>query len=153
MVDAIIVPRRRQDFFDERGDPTLRFIRWIELVTGQTNQTVINVIDNANNITGSASRIARDAAKLNAIELKQFEVVNTTTALTTNRNQIIICKNTSPIDITLDPLAVEGDEVHIKRRDAEVTEKGTIDGLTDRTINVLNWSDHLVFDGTDWSVI
>jgi len=153
MVDSIIVPRRQEDFFDRNGDPTLRFIRWIELVTGQTNQTVVDVINTGSEITGSASRISRDAAKLNALELKEFEVVSTTTALTTNRNQIIICNNATPIDITLDPLAVEGDEVHIKRRNAEVTEKGIIDGLTDRTINVLNWSDHLVFDGTDWSAI
>ena len=34
----VITPRRREDFFDDKGEPTLRFIRWIELVTGQTNQ-------------------------------------------------------------------------------------------------------------------
>ena len=36
---TIIVPRRRQDFFDERGEPTLRFIRWMEGVTETTNES------------------------------------------------------------------------------------------------------------------
>jgi hypothetical protein len=36
---TIIVPRRRQDFFDDRGEPTLRFVRWMEAVTGTTNDS------------------------------------------------------------------------------------------------------------------
>ena len=36
---TIIVPRRRQDFFDDRGEPTLRFVRWMEAVTGTTNES------------------------------------------------------------------------------------------------------------------
>lgn len=153
MVDSIIVPRRRQDFYDEQGDPTLRFIRWIELVTGQTNQTVIDVIDTGSEVTSSASRISRDSAKINSLELKTFEIVNTTVGLTTSRNQILICKNVGSINITLDPDAIADDEVHIKRRGGEINIIGTIDGLTDRTINIPRWSDHLVFDGIDWSVI
>ena len=48
MVDTIIVPRRREDFFDERGDPTLRFTRWMELVTSQTNASSVEL-----NVIGS----------------------------------------------------------------------------------------------------
>jgi len=36
---TIIVPRRRQDFFDDRGEPTLRFVRWMEGVTATTNES------------------------------------------------------------------------------------------------------------------
>lgn len=36
---TVIVPRRREDFFDASGDPTHRFVRWMELVTSQTNET------------------------------------------------------------------------------------------------------------------
>ena len=43
MAVNIITPRRREDFFDDKGDPTLRFIRWVELVTGQTNTTTVEV--------------------------------------------------------------------------------------------------------------
>jgi len=103
--------------------------------------------------TASGSRVSRNAAKINALELKEFEVITTTADLTTNLNQIIICKNTVSINITLNDQAVEGDEVHIKRRDAIIEVIGSIDGLTNKTINVLNYSMHLVFDGTDWSEI
>jgi len=41
----IIIPRRREDFFRENGEPTHRFIRWIELVTQQTNETSDNVAE------------------------------------------------------------------------------------------------------------
>ena len=153
MADPIITPRRREDFFDRNGDPTLRFIRWIELVTGQTNTTTTNVQDTSDSLVSTSSRVSRDASKINALELKEFEIVNVTGDITTKRNQILICKNLAAINITLDPQAVEGDELHIKRRGEEITEIGTIDGLTNRTINVLQWSDHLVFDGIDWSVI
>lgn len=153
MADPIIVPRRREDFFDERGDPTLRFIRWIELVTGQSNQTVIDVIDTGDALTSSASRISRNAVNINSIELKEFEIVNTTVGLTTNRNQILICKNTNPIDIELDPQAIDGDEVHIKRRNTKITVLGIVDGVTNKVINIKNYSMHVVFDGLDWSEI
>ena len=77
----------------------------------------------------------------------------TTVSLTTDRNQIIICKNSASINITLDPQAVAEDECHIKRRNGVVEVIGTVDGLVNKTINVLNYSMHLVFDGTDWSEI
>ena len=40
---TIVVPRRRQDFFDERGEPTLRFIRWMEGVTETTNDSNVEI--------------------------------------------------------------------------------------------------------------
>ena len=104
-------------------------------------------------ITSSSSRTSRNSAKINSLELKEFEIVSTTADFTAQEFQIIICKNTSPISITLDPQAIENDEVHIKRRGEEITVIGSIDGFVNRTINVLNYSMHLVFDGTDWSEI
>ena len=53
----IITPRRREDFFDSNGDPTLRFLKWMESVTSQTNtststieiiETTIEVIESSN---------------------------------------------------------------------------------------------------------
>ncbi|RKW71272.1 hypothetical protein, partial [Bacillus sp. L75] len=90
---------------------------------------------------------------INSLELKEFEILTTLIDLTTDRNQIILCKNVAPITIILDPQAVEEDEVHVKRRGEEVTVIGLIDGSNDQIINVLNWSAHYVFDGTDWSSI
>jgi len=109
--------------------------------------------DSQQNITSSSSRVSRNAARINSLELKEFEIVNTTTSLTTEEFQIIICKNTIPITVTLDPQALEDEEVHIKRRGESIEVIGSIDGFTNKTINVLNYSMHLIFDGTDWSEI
>jgi hypothetical protein len=154
MVDKLIVPRRVEDWVDSRTKQfTLRALKFFEQLTNTANKSVTDIESAEQFLTSTSSRVSRNASRINSLELDDFVVVETTVGIITNRNQIIICKNITPINITLDPLAVEGDEVHIKRRGAEVTEIGLIDGLTDRTINVLNWSDHLVFDGTDWSVI
>jgi hypothetical protein len=126
---------------------------WIELVTGQTNVTSLNVEDTQQNVTGTSSRVSRNAARINSIELKEFKIVQTTVDITAAEYQIIICKNVTAIDVTLDPQAIENDEVHIKRRDGVVNVIGSIDGFTNKVINVVNYNMHLVFDGTDWSEI
>ena len=109
--------------------------------------------DSQKNITSSSSRVSRNAARINSLEIKEFEIVITETSLTSQEFQIIICKNATSITVTLDPQAIENDEVHIKRRDGEVIVIGSIDGFTNKTINVLNYSMHLVYDGVDWSEI
>ena len=119
----------------------------------RTGGTDDSIDDSQQNITSSSSRVSRNAARINSLELKEFEIISTTTDVTAEEFQIILCKNTTPITITLDPQALENDEVHIKRRDASIEVIGLIDGFTNKTINVLNYSMHLVFDGTDWSEI
>lgn len=118
--------------------------------TGGVNDAVE---DSQQNITSSSSRTSRNSAKINSLELKEFEIVNTSVSLTTEEFQIIICKNTAPIEVTLDTQAIENDEVHIKRRGKKITVIGSIDGFTNMIINVKNYSMHLVFDGIDWSEI
>jgi hypothetical protein len=108
---------------------------------------------NKQGLTSTSSRVSKNAAVINSIALKSFEIIPTTESLTTKEFQIIICKNTESIDITLNPEAIEDDEVHIKRRGRSINVIGSIDGFTNKTINVLNYSMHLVFDGTDWSEI
>ena len=88
-----------------------------------------------------------------ALEYRAYKIIQTTTPLTTGPFETIICKNTSSIDITLDPDAKENDEVNIKRRGAPINVIGSIDGLTNITINANLYSMKLVFDGTDWSEI
>lgn len=136
---------------------TRDYLRQIETILFQLyNRTGGNtdiVEDSQQNITSTSSRVSRNAARINSLELKEFEILTTTGDLTTDRNQIILCKNIAPITITLDPQAVSEDEVHIKRRGEEVAVIGLIDGSNDQIINVLNWSSHYVFDGTDWSSI
>jgi len=151
--ETIVVPRRREDFFKPNGDPTLRFIRWIESVTSESNTLIVDVDDTKQDVTASNSRVSRNAARINSIELKEFEIVNTTVGVTTEEFQVIICKNVSSIPVTLDPQAIKDDEVHIKRRGGPIDVIGSIDGFTNKTINVLNYSMHLIFDGVDWSEI
>ena len=85
--------------------------------------------------------------------VSEFKTVPVTSNYTAKNKEILICKNTSPIQVTLNPNPKGGDRVHIKRRGEEIEVIGTIDGLTNRTINIKQWSDHYVYDGADWSVI
>lgn len=91
--------------------------------------------------------------RVDALEYKTFTIVPTTENTQTLGFQIIICKNTSAIDITLDPDALLDDEVHIKRRGGVVNVIGTIDGFTNKRINVKYYSMHLVYDGEEWNEI
>ena len=109
--------------------------------------------DSQQNISSSSSRISRNSGKINSLELKEFEIVNTTVDVVAEEFQIIICKNSLPITVTLDPQATENDEVHIKRRGESIEVIGSIDGFTNKTLNVINYSMHLIYDGTDWSEI
>lgn len=118
--------------------------------TGGVNDAVEDAQDN---ITSSSSRTSRNSAKINSLELKEFEIISTIVDVTAGEFQIIICKNTVPINITLDTQAIENDEVHIKRRGGSINVIGSIDGFTNKTINIKNYSMHLVFDGIDWSEI
>jgi len=151
-LNNIIIPRRGKDFFDEKGDPTLRFMNWIELVTGQTNSTTIIVEDTEQALTSTGSRVSRNAARINSLELKQFRLTETAVALTTSPFEIIDCINTSPIPITLDPNAIGADEVHIARSDASVDIIGIVNGKTNIRLNVKNFSVHLIkqITGQGW---
>jgi hypothetical protein len=104
-------------------------------------------------LTSTGSRVARTAARLNSLEKVDFDIEIITADFTTSRNQIIICQNTTSIDVTLDPNAIAEDEVHIKRTDAVVNVIGSIDGKTQKRINIRYYSMHLVFDGTSWNEI
>jgi len=149
---ALKVPRA----FLQDGE-TREYIRQLNTIIFQLYQRTggVNdaIEDSQQNITSSSSRTSRNSAKINSLELKEFEIINTTVGVTTEEFQIIICKNTSPIVVTLNTQAVENDEVHIKRRGDSINVIGSIDGFTNKTINVKNYSMHLVFDGTDWSEI
>jgi hypothetical protein len=109
--------------------------------------------DSEQAITASSNRVSRNAARINALEIQSFTVENVTGDLTTSGNQILICNNSSPITITLDTGAIEGDSVHVKRKNAKVTVSGAIDGKTTKVINLKYYSMFLVFDGSEWAEI
>lgn len=155
-VDPFVIKWPSQWLSDREIEPVIRYLNrflhdlWLRSGGGE------DLVDNTQQeVTSSSSRISRNAAKINALEKVAFDVEIITSDFTTSRNQIVVCKNTSAITVTLDPLAIEEDQVHIKRKQnaARVTVVGLIDGKTSTIINIKKFSLHLVFDGTEWSQI
>jgi hypothetical protein len=151
MADELIAPRRPRDWFDSDGNFTRRASRFFEETTDVVNDTVTEVIATEQALTSTSSRVSRNAARINSLELKRFEIVDVLSDVTSNLNQMLICRNVVPIVVTLDPNAIQEDEVHVKRRGESITVIGLIDGSNDEIINVLNWNAHYIFNGTDWS--
>ena len=87
------------------------------------------------------------------IEAKEIKVYTTSISYTAEPYQVILCTNTTPINITLNPTPSLNEIANIKRTNAEVNILGTIDGLTNWTLNVQRYSMQLIFNGTDWSEI
>ena len=86
----IIVPRRREDFFNANGDPTLRFIRFLEDVANTSNETTSTV--------ASAGFISSMNAQIQQLrkESDGLPVFTTdTTGFTTDTTQITTDKVTS----------------------------------------------------------
>ncbi len=86
----IITPRRREDFFDQQGNPTHRFIAWIELVTGQTNETTTTV-------TTVESQIGASDGRIEAVEID----------LSTRPRMSDIFKSNQRVDELIDELIEE----------------------------------------------
>ena len=77
------------------------------------------------------------------------------TELTTNGNQIVVCRNTAAGIVTLNVSPNNGEEVHIKRLAGPVTVAGLIDGVTDRVIDGPTDAPFLVFSSitNDWLIL
>jgi len=106
-------------------------------------------------LTSTSSRVSRNAARIDALEFIRFRVVNVTSDYTAAPFEIVVCNNTTPITVTLPTDALLDDQIHVKRKQdaAKVTVSGSIDGKTSRVINIKNWSDFYVFDGSEYAVI
>lgn len=153
MADPIIVPRRLEDWFDPGTKQlTLRALKFFELITGTTNTAVINIDSNEQALTSTGSRVSRNAARINSLELKAFELIETSASITTEPFQIIDCINTVKVEITLDPDAIGADEVHIARSGATVDIIGIVNGKTNIRLNIKGFSVHLIkqITGPGW---
>lgn len=98
-------------------------------------------------------QISNNGSSVDPIITSINNIVTTAASTTAYPNQILICSNSESIDVTLSPDSSVGDRLYIKRKDATVNVIGQIDGVTNKTINVVNYAMHLVFDGTEWSEI
>jgi hypothetical protein len=72
--------------------------------------------------------------------------------------EILVCTNTRPITIYLNPTPNDGDEVIIKRQNEEIVVDGngnTIDGETSFPLSSIYDGPHLVYtdNGGEWSIV
>lgn len=146
----------------------------VEKLTLLVEQNIEDIASNAQNIATNAEGIIKNADDIEALalrvlqnetdildlqnrvvalEYRTFDVVTVTTSTTLEEFKLAICKNTAPITVTLKESPTLGDEIQVKRVGAEVEILGVIDGEADITLNVVDYSLHLVFNGIDWSSI
>ncbi len=97
--------------------------------------------------------IANLKTRVAALEYKVFETVFTDVDYESEEFQTVICNNVGSINVTLKPIPIRDDEVNIKRTNGVVNVLGLIDGVTNKVINVRNYSMKLVFNGTEWNEI
>lgn len=94
MTDPIITPRRREDFFDSAGNPTIRFIRWIELVSGQTNSSTLSIENNTdtlasdNNLNAQVLRLQAQIGSGQPLTIDTTGFTVDTTKQTTDRTEV-----------------------------------------------------------------
>lgn len=156
-----IIPPRRGEFFTPGGEPTIRFITWIENLTLDVNTTVGEVSEVSELISGGSESneliegVEADISLITPQIIDEVEVISTSADFTTTGSQIIICTNTASIDITLNANPNDGEQVHIKRQKGGVTVIGNIDGDTRKSIILRYDSPHLIYTiaANEWSII
>lgn len=110
----------------------------------------IIVLENKEDIEELQEAVQDLQERVDALEYKVFSFVEATTSITTGPFEIIDCSNASKIEVTLDPDALDLDEVHIARSNARVDIVGTVNGKTNITLNVKGFSVHLIKNPTGW---
>ncbi len=65
MAEPIIVPRRREDIIDDKGNLTLRFTRFLESLTETTNTSTTIINDNADDIAANTVLIGINTISIN----------------------------------------------------------------------------------------
>lgn len=102
----------------------------------------LRVIENEEDIVDLQLRVA-------ALEYRVYENVSITTDFTTEEFQIVLCKNTSNIEVILKPDAKDGDEVSVIRTNAQVKVIGTVNNKTNLTLNIKGSGPKFVYDAAD----
>ena len=134
-------------------DHLRRLTNWPDILVKDYQGILLDSISLAEEVDNLKLRVDVLEAAVEALEAKEIIVVNVSEDYTTIPYRAVICTNTAPINITLNLTPELNEVVHIKRTGAEVNIIGTIDGLTDWTLNVQRYSMNLIYNGTDWSAI
>ncbi len=108
-------------------------------ISDEIDKLELRVIQNEEDIVNLQLRVA-------ALEYRVYENVSTAISLTAEEFQIILCKNTSPIDIILKTDPIDGDEISVIRTNATVKVIGTINNKTNLTLNTKGSGPKFVYD-------
>ena len=166
---AELLPPRRGEFLTADGQPTLRFITWIESLTTISNTTTDTTDILSSLSPGIAANVALEK-RVSDLEIlldmgiggalsnfiKDFNIVTVTANYTTTGNEIIVCNNTTAIDITLNTGPADKESVHVIRQNTgPVNVLGPALGDTSLTIGSRYWSPHFTYiqELSTWVVV
>lgn len=124
-------------------------IQDFSFLSDETDSLELRVIANEEDIAQLKLDVADLQGRVDDLEYRVYKNVITTTDLTTGQFQIILCKNTSAINITLKPLPIDGDELSIIRTDGVVRLIGTVNKKSNLTLNVKGSGPKLVYDAAE----
>ena len=166
---ADLLPPRRGEFLTADGQPTLRFITWIESLTTISNTTT-DTTDILSSLSPGISANVALEKRVSDLEIlldmgiggalsnfiKDFKVVTVTTDYTTTGNEIVVCNNTTAIEITLNTGPADKESVHVIRQNTgPVSVLGPALGDTSMTIGSRYWSPHFTYiqEISSWVVV
>lgn len=164
---AIITPRRGE-FFTVNGEPTKRFITWIEALTNQSNEVVGEVSEASELISGGSEtdeilegieadlslimphitdEIEDNLPDLDRVETQETResILVTGAAFTTTGSQDIDCTSAAATIITLNLTPDDGEDVNIARHDGAVRINGDIGDGTFINLLLVGDSAHLIY--------
>jgi hypothetical protein len=122
---------------------------------GEIDNLEVRVEKNEQDIIEIKEDIVDLQLRVAALEYRVYKNVSTTISLTTEEFQIILCKNTSPIEITLKTDPIDGDEISVIRANGSVKVIGTINGKVNLTLNIKGSGPKFVYDAaalTWWKI-
>jgi len=90
---TIFVPRRREDFFNENGTPTLRFTRWMESATESGNENSTQVATNTTQISTNTGDITTNTGDIVTL---LAGVTNNTAEIATIDTRVKVVEGVTP---------------------------------------------------------
>ncbi len=157
----IIVPRRREDIFDASGELTLRYVRWMEEVSGNVNTSsgdIAEIQDDLTEFDDINIPVVEDEIQDNLTEFDDIHIpivqdeihsdaISTAISLTTSGTQTITCTAAVTITLNANPDDQEIATVVIQNGDVTIQGNGrNVMGDTDVTVIFLNLQSDATLD-------
>lgn len=120
----------------------------IDFIDARVTKNEADIVELQDDVIDLQLRVA-------ALEYRVYENVSITSDFTTKEFQIVLCKNTSSIEVTLKADPVDGDEVSVIRTNATVKVIGTINEKTNLILNIKGSGPKFVYDAdslTWWKI-